>query len=252
MFLYEVVFQSNIFCIRINSDRRKVNLIITENKILRKSCQMLGKRFLIVEYTRQELCSLGSILYGTKWLFRRPHVQNPTLHSKRRIVEGIFKRGSTIDHCRSRCKGREDPPFVHSFIHARQELHAQQFLFISRPIRFTEKCVAHEVCASFFLCNIGPKYFFVPINVWPVMLETGAERHMGLCWKCQLYLFDFSEDWNLLTFSNTPQHNNFDFNFNSYLFSCLLNSLRANYKVSTSERRKHRQPKYKTNFITSE
>jgi hypothetical protein len=24
---------------------------------------------------------------------------------------------STIDHCRSRCKGREGPPLIHSFIH---------------------------------------------------------------------------------------------------------------------------------------
>jgi hypothetical protein len=27
------------------------------------------------------------------------------------------KRGSTIDHCRSRCKGREGLPLIHSFIH---------------------------------------------------------------------------------------------------------------------------------------
>jgi hypothetical protein len=55
-----------------------------------------------------KIASLGSILYGTKWLFRRPHVQNP--------AEEIIKRGSTIDHCRSRCKGREGPPLIHSFV----------------------------------------------------------------------------------------------------------------------------------------
>jgi hypothetical protein len=199
---------------------------------------MLGKRFLIVEYTRQKLCSLGSILYGTKWLFRRPHVQNPTLHSKSRIAEGIIKRGNTIDNCRSRCKGHSYKTGITC---------TTIFIYLE-----THK-IYGKVCASFFLCNIGPKYFFVPINMWPVMLETGAERHVGLCWKFQLYLFDFSEDWNLSTFSNTPQHNNFDFIFNSYIFACLLNSPRANYKVSTSERRKHRQTKYKTiKFITSE
>jgi hypothetical protein len=58
----------------------------------------------------------GSILYGTKWLFLRPHVQNPTLRLKRRFAEGTIKRGSTTDHCRSQCKGQEGPPLIHSFI----------------------------------------------------------------------------------------------------------------------------------------
>jgi hypothetical protein len=39
------------------------------------------------------------------------------LHSKRRVAEGIIKKGSTIDHCRSRCKGQEGQPLIHSFLH---------------------------------------------------------------------------------------------------------------------------------------
>jgi hypothetical protein len=64
-----------------------------------------------------KITSLESVLYGTKWLFRRHYVQNPALYSKRRIAEAIINKGSTIDHCSSRCKGREGPPLVHSFIH---------------------------------------------------------------------------------------------------------------------------------------
>jgi hypothetical protein len=32
--------------------------------------------------------------------------------------EGIIKRGSTIDHCRLRCKGQEGLPLIHAFIHS--------------------------------------------------------------------------------------------------------------------------------------
>jgi hypothetical protein len=34
-----------------------------------------------------------------------PHIQSPTLHSRCGINKGLIKRGSTIDHWRSRCKG---------------------------------------------------------------------------------------------------------------------------------------------------
>jgi hypothetical protein len=68
-------------------------------------------------FSSLEIASLGSVLYGTKWLFRCPHVQDPAFHSKRRIAEGMDRRGSTIDHCRSRCKGRwAHPLYIHTYI----------------------------------------------------------------------------------------------------------------------------------------
>jgi hypothetical protein len=37
-------------------------------------------------------------------------------HSKRRIAEGMNRRGSTIDHCRSWCKGRwAHPLYIHTY-----------------------------------------------------------------------------------------------------------------------------------------
>jgi hypothetical protein len=80
---------------------------------------------------------LISTLSKIKWLFRCPHVQNPVLHLKHRIAEGIIKRGSTIDHCRSQCKGQEGPPLKHSFIHTRSSSnlicsYVQSLLYILR------------------------------------------------------------------------------------------------------------------------
>jgi hypothetical protein len=64
-----------------------------------------------------KILSLGSILYGTKWLFWRPHVQNPALHSKRGVAEGInLKKGKHNIPLRSRCEGRGGLPLTHSFI----------------------------------------------------------------------------------------------------------------------------------------
>jgi hypothetical protein len=42
-----------------------------------------------------------------------------TKRAKHRISERIIKRGSTINHCRSQCKGREGPPLIQSFIHSK-------------------------------------------------------------------------------------------------------------------------------------
>jgi hypothetical protein len=38
----------------------------------------------------------GSIFHGTKWLFRRPQVQNPALRSKCGIAEGITKERGKV------------------------------------------------------------------------------------------------------------------------------------------------------------
>jgi hypothetical protein len=71
-------------------------------------------------------CKISSpvpVLHGTKWLLWRPNIQSPTLHSRCGINKGLIKRGSTIDHWRSRCKGWILWPtviFVHTYIHAEQ------------------------------------------------------------------------------------------------------------------------------------
>jgi hypothetical protein len=68
-----------------------------------------------------KISSPGPVFYGTKWLLWRPYEQSPTFHSKCRINKGVIKRGSKIDHWRSRCKGRilwSTPyAFIRSFIH---------------------------------------------------------------------------------------------------------------------------------------
>jgi hypothetical protein len=66
-----------------------------------------------------KISSPGPVLHGAKWLLWRPHKQSPTLHSRCRINKVLIKRGSTIDHWRSRCKGRifvaHPCAFIHSF-----------------------------------------------------------------------------------------------------------------------------------------
>jgi hypothetical protein len=52
-----------------------------------------------------QISSPGPVFHGTKWLLWRPHIQSPTLQSRCGINKGLIKRGSTIDHWRSRCKG---------------------------------------------------------------------------------------------------------------------------------------------------
>jgi hypothetical protein len=71
------------------------------------------------------ISSPGPVLHITKRLLRRPLKQSPTLHSRCRINKGLIERGSTIDHWRSRCKGRilwSTPP---SLSHARTQTHTQ-------------------------------------------------------------------------------------------------------------------------------
>jgi hypothetical protein len=73
-----------------------------------------------------KISSPGPVFYGTKWLLRRTHKQSCTFHLKCRIDKGFFKkRGSTIDHWRSQCKGWIIMAhslcfhsFIHSFIHS--------------------------------------------------------------------------------------------------------------------------------------
>jgi hypothetical protein len=61
--------------------------------------------------------SPGPVLRGTKWLLWRPHIQSPTLHSRCGINKGLFKRGNTVDHWKSRCKGWILWPTPYAYIH---------------------------------------------------------------------------------------------------------------------------------------
>jgi hypothetical protein len=61
----------------------------------------------------------GPVFYETKRLLWRPHKQCPAFHLRCRIDKGLIKRGSTLDHWRSRCKGRiimAHPWCIHSLI----------------------------------------------------------------------------------------------------------------------------------------
>jgi hypothetical protein len=59
----------------------------------RTCCWNLSQRQERTNGSKPARTSLGSILFGTKWLLRRPYVQNPTLHSKRGVAEGITEKG---------------------------------------------------------------------------------------------------------------------------------------------------------------
>jgi hypothetical protein len=75
--------------------------------------------YVIVSHSLFKISSPGTVLYGIKWLLWCPHKQSPTFHSKCRINKGLIKRGSTIYHWRSWCKGRiimAHPSYIHSFI----------------------------------------------------------------------------------------------------------------------------------------
>jgi hypothetical protein len=68
-----------------------------------------------------KISSPGPVFHGTKWLLWRPHIQSPTLHSRCGINKGLIKRGITIDHWRSQCKGWILWPtpytYIHTYIH---------------------------------------------------------------------------------------------------------------------------------------
>jgi hypothetical protein len=64
-----------------------------------------------------KISSPGPVLHGANWLLWRPHIQGPTLHSRCGINKGLIKRGSTIQHWRSRCKGWILWPTPYTYIH---------------------------------------------------------------------------------------------------------------------------------------
>jgi hypothetical protein len=64
-----------------------------------------------------KIASPGPVLCGIKWLLWRPHKESPTFHSKCWINKGLIKRGSTINHWRSQCKGRILWPTPYTYMH---------------------------------------------------------------------------------------------------------------------------------------
>jgi hypothetical protein len=64
-----------------------------------------------------KISSPGPVLQEIKWLLWRPDIRSPTLHSRCGINKGLIKRGSTIDHWKSRCKGWILWPTPYTYIH---------------------------------------------------------------------------------------------------------------------------------------
>jgi hypothetical protein len=82
------------------------------------------------------------VLHWTEWLLWCSHIQSPMLHSKCWINKGLIKRGSTIDHQRSRCKG-----------------------WILCPIPYTYTCIyVHNIQHTLFFTSQHAKMHFVYFN----------------------------------------------------------------------------------------
>jgi hypothetical protein len=64
-----------------------------------------------------KISSPWPVLHGTKWLLWRSHIQSLTLHSRYGINKGLIKRGSTIGHWKSRCKGWISWPTSYTYIY---------------------------------------------------------------------------------------------------------------------------------------
>jgi hypothetical protein len=78
--------------------------------------------FAVLMFTKRFICNIKRTL--SLWPWCGSHIewyllfiQSPTLHSRCRINKGLIKRGSTIDHWRSRCKGWILWPTPYTYIH---------------------------------------------------------------------------------------------------------------------------------------
>jgi hypothetical protein len=93
-------------------------------------------------------------------------INSPTFHSKCRINKGLIKRGSTIDHWRSRCKGRiSGPPLVHTYIHNIDE----QKALISKNI-----IVRLSEFTGIGKCGLSPVYFI--FTLWNIVVKMCTAR----------------------------------------------------------------------------
>jgi hypothetical protein len=85
----------------------------------------------------RKISSPGPAFHGTKWLLWHPHIKSPTLHFRCRINRWLIKRGSIIDHWKSRCKGRILWPTPHTYIHTLRITALQTiFIAVNDPLRF--------------------------------------------------------------------------------------------------------------------
>jgi hypothetical protein len=80
-------------------------------------------------------------------------LQSPTLHSRCGINKGLIKRGSTIDHWRSRCKGWILWPTPYTYIHTyiytiTLNYHRLQQLTISDCLRLAPSLTGLRVCST--------------------------------------------------------------------------------------------------------
>jgi hypothetical protein len=90
-----------------------------------------------------KISSAGPVLYETKQLLWRTHKESPTFHSECRINKKLIKRGSTIDHWKSRCKGRISwsTPYtcMHTYIHRGPQVEKRcVIIFHSRNVTHKE------------------------------------------------------------------------------------------------------------------
>jgi hypothetical protein len=97
----------------------------------------------------RRLRHLGQYFMDPSDYFDAPHVQDPAFHSKCRIAEGMNGRGSTIYHCRSRCKGRGPAPYVHIHTYTTYKLNLHRLIIF--------KCIMtliHALRYLVMLCRV--------------------------------------------------------------------------------------------------
>jgi hypothetical protein len=91
--------------------------------------------------------SVSAVLLSTYCRHRRPHIQSPTLRSRCGINKGLIKRGRTIDHWRSRCKGWILWPtpytYIHTYIHITVTDLLLQTNHVTDPTDQSQKLVFH-------------------------------------------------------------------------------------------------------------
>jgi hypothetical protein len=105
----------------------------------------------------RKISSPGPVFHGTKWLLWRPHIQSRTLHSRCGINKGLIKRGSTIYHWRSRCKGWILWPTPYTYIHT----------YIPHPVNFW----MHE-----------PIFLKLGMHIMaPEPISTASFRNLSVC-----------------------------------------------------------------------
>jgi hypothetical protein len=140
-----------------------------------------------------KISSPGPVLHGTKWQLWRPHKQSPTLHSRCGINKGLIKRGSTIDHWRSRCKGW---PTTYTYI--RVHMRSLCYLCVSSIFSFSVSFMSYQRKAGNSSHNFLLYYQISLSDLFPSGLLTYASYPLFplhalpisffLTWSFQLYL----------------------------------------------------------------